>query len=69
MAGISFCSAKAIREYFQTGKLVEKGTVCKPTVRPFVGENGKDVEKVDRTKLNVEDKMLLKTIEDLGWRR
>ena len=31
----SVCTAKAIREYFQTGALPEKGSICGVDVRPF----------------------------------
>lgn len=31
----SLCTAKAVREYFQTGVMPKEGTVCKPDVKPF----------------------------------
>jgi pimeloyl-ACP methyl ester carboxylesterase len=33
----SLCTGKAVREYFQTGKMPREGTVCEPEVKPFVG--------------------------------
>lgn len=33
----SLCTAKAVREYFQTGKLPEPGTLCQPVEKPFLG--------------------------------
>jgi pimeloyl-ACP methyl ester carboxylesterase len=33
----SLCTGKVIREYFQTGKMPHKNTVCEPQVKPFVG--------------------------------
>lgn len=36
-ASVSFCTARALRAYFQTGKLPEKGTVCTPARLPFDG--------------------------------
>jgi pimeloyl-ACP methyl ester carboxylesterase len=33
----SLCTAKAVKEYFQTGKLPREGSVCEPEVKPFVG--------------------------------
>jgi len=36
-AGPSVCSAKIIREYFQTGKLPKKGTTCPQDESPFGG--------------------------------
>lgn len=33
----SLCSAKIVREYFQTGRLPEPGTVCYPEKKPFLG--------------------------------
>ncbi|KAH8705956.1 TAP-like protein-domain-containing protein, partial [Talaromyces proteolyticus] len=31
----SLCTARAIREYFQTGLVPEEGTVCEPEMKPF----------------------------------
>lgn len=36
-ANPSLCTAKVIREYFQTGELPEFGTVCPPERKPFLG--------------------------------
>lgn len=36
-ANPSLCTAKVIREYFQTGTLPEAGTVCLPERKPFLG--------------------------------
>ncbi|KAL1858266.1 hypothetical protein Daus18300_010012 [Diaporthe australafricana] len=36
-ASPSLCTAVAVREYFQTGRLPRPGTVCQPEVRPFLG--------------------------------
>ncbi|KAJ4388857.1 hypothetical protein N0V93_006318 [Gnomoniopsis smithogilvyi] len=36
-ANPSLCTAKVIREYFQTGELPEAGTVCAPERKPFLG--------------------------------
>lgn len=36
-AGVSFCTARALRAYFQTGVLPEKGTVCAVDRVPFDG--------------------------------
>ena len=33
----SFCTARNVREYFQTGKLPKKGTVCTPDRLPLDG--------------------------------
>ncbi|PIL33846.1 hypothetical protein GSI_03552 [Ganoderma sinense ZZ0214-1] len=33
----SACTARYVREYFETGTLPEEGTVCEPDVLPFVG--------------------------------
>lgn len=33
----SLCTAKVVREYFQTGRLPEPGTVCQPDTKPFLG--------------------------------
>ncbi|KAK7427311.1 hypothetical protein QQZ08_006248 [Neonectria magnoliae] len=33
----SLCTAKRIRHYFQTGELPPEGTVCEPSIRPFLG--------------------------------
>jgi pimeloyl-ACP methyl ester carboxylesterase len=33
----SLCTGKLVREYFQTGALPHRGTVCEPEYRPFVG--------------------------------
>lgn len=33
----SLCKARAARAYFQTGALPEKGTVCQPEMKPFLG--------------------------------
>jgi pimeloyl-ACP methyl ester carboxylesterase len=33
----SLCTAKTVRQYFQTGRLPPDGTVCEPAMRPFVG--------------------------------
>lgn len=33
----SLCTAKMVREYFQTGKLPNPGTVCYPEKKPFLG--------------------------------
>ncbi|RDW94899.1 hypothetical protein BP5796_00662 [Coleophoma crateriformis] len=38
----SICTAKVIREYFQTGALPEIGTMCTPQWRPFLGCTNKD---------------------------
>lgn len=36
-ANPSLCTAKVIREYFQTGELPEADTVCAPERKPFLG--------------------------------
>lgn len=36
-ASPSLCTAVAVREYFQTGRLPRPGTVCQPEVKPFLG--------------------------------
>lgn len=36
-AGVSFCTARAIRGYFQTGELPETGTICLPARLPLDG--------------------------------
>ena len=36
-ASPSFCTARALREYFQSGKLPEKGTICSPARLPLDG--------------------------------
>lgn len=33
----SLCTARTVREYFQTGKLPQDGTICSPETRPFLG--------------------------------
>lgn len=33
----TLCTGKVIRQYFQTGKLPEEGTICKPDTLPFLG--------------------------------
>jgi pimeloyl-ACP methyl ester carboxylesterase len=33
----SLCTAKAVRRYFQTGQLPEKGTLCQVDEKPFIG--------------------------------
>lgn len=33
----SLCTGKVIRQYFQTGKLPDEGTICKPDTLPFLG--------------------------------
>lgn len=38
----SLCTIKAIREYFQTGKLPQEGTICAPETRPFLGCTGRN---------------------------
>jgi len=37
VAGVSFCTMRALRQYFQEGKLPEKGTVCEVDQVPFDG--------------------------------
>ncbi|KAF3392593.1 Tripeptidyl aminopeptidase [Penicillium rolfsii] len=37
VAAPSLCVAKAIRNYFQTGRLPESGTVCEADLKPLVG--------------------------------
>ncbi|KAJ0116159.1 hypothetical protein J7T55_005105 [Diaporthe amygdali] len=36
-ASPSLCTASAVREYFQTGRLPRPGTICQPEVKPFLG--------------------------------
>ena len=33
----SICTAKAIRRYFQSGEMPERGTVCDDNEKPFLG--------------------------------
>lgn len=35
----SLCTAKNIRNYFQTGQLPDPGTICEPDVRPLIGSD------------------------------
>lgn len=35
LSGPSLCTAKAVRQYFQTGELPPPGTVCDVDERPF----------------------------------
>lgn len=56
----SICTAKIVREYFQTGKLPQVGTTCTPEWRPFLGCTNKD-ETGNCMKLNEEDDKLLQT--------
>jgi len=65
-AGVSLCTVKAIRTYFQTGALPEENLLCLPQIRPLVGENGKGLEKVDYNKLDRENKFLLKAAARLA---
>lgn len=51
----SLCTAKHVREYFQTGKLPEKGTVCKPDHGHF-GDDEEDGQ------LTEEDQRLLEAV-------
>lgn len=43
----SICTAKVLREYFQTGRLPDAGTTCEPEVRPFIGCTGGSSNGVD----------------------
>lgn len=52
----SLCNAKAIRQYFQTGKLPDESIRCRVNSRPFLGVEGPDTEKLG--KLNNEDQTL-----------
>jgi pimeloyl-ACP methyl ester carboxylesterase len=50
----SLCTGKVVREYFQTGKLPSRGTVCEPEFRPFVGcvkKNGCHIVDEEEKKL------------------
>lgn len=60
-AGISLCAVKAIRAYFQTGTLPQEGTLCRPQMRPLVGEDAKGLDKVNFGKLDLESKFLLRS--------
>lgn len=37
LAAPSLCVAKAIRQYFQTGALPDKGELCDADLKPFLG--------------------------------
>ena len=66
LSGASLCAAKAIRNYFQTGEVVEKGTLCRPNLRPFVGDKGEGVaavEKLDVEGLTREERVLFEASE------
>lgn len=60
----SLCTAKHVREYFQTGKVPKKGTVCKPDHGHF-GDDDQSVQ-CDGTNgndcLSEEDQKLLKAV-------
>jgi hypothetical protein len=50
----SICTGKVVREYFQTGKLPQEGTVCDPEFKLFVGcsnKNGCDYTDEDDIRL------------------
>jgi pimeloyl-ACP methyl ester carboxylesterase len=58
----SLCTAKVVREYFQTGELPREGTVCEPDFRPFVGCSRNDSCHLE----DVEDKKLLEAMVELA---
>lgn len=50
----SLCTARTVREYFQSGTLPQEGSVCRPELKPFVGciqEHGCDFEKLGEKNL------------------
>ncbi|KAF2761837.1 proteinase [Pseudovirgaria hyperparasitica] len=59
IASPSICTAKAVRNYFQTGATPKTGTICPPIERPFVGR----IEKEE--KRNSEDQRILDAIESI----
>lgn len=63
----SLCIGKLIRQYFQTGKMPEEGTVCLPHRRPFVG-NGTDVERIDPLPavLGKNERVLFEALEEMS---
>ena len=52
----SLCNGRAIRRYFQTGKLPDESVICPVNSRPLLGEEGPDTEHLG--KLNKEDQTL-----------
>jgi pimeloyl-ACP methyl ester carboxylesterase len=52
----SLCNAKAVRRYFQTGKLPDERVTCRVNGRPFLDVDGPGVEPV--RELNKEDQVL-----------
>lgn len=58
----SLCVGRAVRAYFQEGKLPEEGTVCLPHRRPLVGEKGPRVEPVPKH-LSKDEEVLLDALE------
>lgn len=52
----SFCNAKTIRRYFQTGELPDESVTCRVNSRPFLGSEGPGTEPVGE--LNKEDQTL-----------
>ena len=65
----SLCTAKAVRAYFQTGRLPREGSVCEANVRPFLGclgagesvTGGRECEFADE-----EDERLWRSVVDLA---
>jgi hypothetical protein len=58
----SLCRAKAVRRYFQTGKLPDENIVCKVNFRPFLGDSAADTLPVEVSKLTKEDRKLYNTM-------
>jgi pimeloyl-ACP methyl ester carboxylesterase len=52
----SLCNARAVRQYFQTGKLPDETVNCRVNSRPFLGVDGPGTEPVGE--LNKEDQIL-----------
>ncbi|KAK4445327.1 TAP-like protein-domain-containing protein [Podospora aff. communis PSN243] len=59
----SLCTAKAIRQYFQTGQLPGPGLICQPDEYPFVGK-----PDVSPSSLDEGDAALLEALRDLAQR-
>ncbi|KAF2756584.1 alpha/beta-hydrolase [Pseudovirgaria hyperparasitica] len=60
----STCTGRIIREYFQSGKLPDNGTVCMPEYKPFVGCMNRDEDGKCKS-LGEEDESIFKAIEGL----
>ncbi|KAJ9354718.1 hypothetical protein DTO280E4_6783 [Paecilomyces variotii] len=62
LAAPSFCVAKAVRTYFQTGELPAPGTVCQADLKPLIGASPSSV--LYAANLTPGDRALYAAIED-----